>query len=96
LLQRGLDPFRDRCDTEVVVEGIMDLMARRSGGDLVIYRIRAPEGQLSFIREVAAHARPSPEELHTFLVAPPGARVPGPVTHPLQLYAHFVACQEPT
>jgi len=87
-------PFRERSDAAVVIEGIMDLMAMPSAGDLVIYGIDAPEGHVSFIPEAGAHAGPSPEELHTFLVAPPAVRVPGPITHPVQLYAHFVAYQE--
>jgi hypothetical protein len=72
----------------------MDLMAMRSAGDLVIYGIDAPGGHVSFIPEVGAHAGPSPEELHTFIVTPPAARLRGPITHPLQLYAHFIAYQE--
>jgi hypothetical protein len=86
-------PFRERGDAAVVVQGIMDLMAMRSAGDLVIYGIDAPGGHVSFIPEAGAHAGPSPEELHTFIVTPPGARLHGPITHPLQLYAHFVAYQ---
>ena len=53
----------------------------------MIYGIDAPEGHVSFIPEAGAHAGPSPEELHTFIVAPPAVRVPGPITHPVQLYA---------
>ena len=48
------------------------LMAMRSAGDLVIYGIDAPEGHVSYIDEVGAHAGPSPEELHTFVAAPDG------------------------
>ena len=87
-------PFRDRRDVALVIEGIMDLMAMPSAGDLVIYGIDAPQGHVSSIPEAGAHAGPSPEELHTVLVAPPAVRVPGPITHPVQLYAPFVAYQE--
>ena len=45
-------------------------MAMPSAGDLVIYGIDAPEGHVSFIPEVGAHAGPSPEEMHTFIVRP--------------------------
>jgi hypothetical protein len=86
-------PFRERADAELVVEGLLDLMAMPSAGDLVIYGIDAPGGHVSFIAEVGAHAGPSPEEMQTFIVAPPAVRLPDPITHPLQLYAHFVAYQ---
>jgi hypothetical protein len=87
-------PFGDRADAELVIQGIMDLMAMRSAGDLVIYGINAPGGHVSFIPEIGAHAGPSPEEMQTFIMAPAGVRMPAPITHPLQLYAHFVAYQE--
>lgn len=84
-------PFGDRPDADLVVSGLLDLMAMPSAGDLVIYGIDAPEGHVSFIAEVGAHAGPSPDEMQTFIVAPPGVRLPHPITHPVQLYAHFVA-----
>ena len=87
-------PFRDRADAELVIQGIVDLMAMRSAGDLVIYGIDAPGGHVSFIPEVGAHAGPSPEEMQTFIVAPPAVRMPTPITNPLQLYGHFVAYQQ--
>jgi len=67
--------------------------------------IRAPDGQefiVSLARrsvveeyeqlcaEAGAHAGPSPEELHTFVVAPPSVQLPEPLNHPIQLYSHFV------
>jgi hypothetical protein len=87
-------PFRERRDADVVLHGIMDLMAMRSAGDLVLYGIDAPGGHVSFVPEVGAHAGPSPDELHTFIVAPPGVSLPAPLTHPTQLYPHFLAYQE--
>jgi hypothetical protein len=60
----------------------------------VIYGIDAPEGHVSFIPEVGAHAGPSPDELHTFIIAPSGVGLPHPITHPVQLYSHFMAYQE--
>ena len=68
-------------------------MAMPSAGDLVIYGIDAPEGHVSFIDEVGAHAGPSPEELHTFIVAPENAALPARIDHPLQLYDVFIRYQ---
>jgi hypothetical protein len=87
-------PFAERRDRALVVEGIRDLMAMPSAGDLVIYGNDSPDGNVSYLPEVGAHAGPSAEELHTFIVSPPGARLPAPITHPIQLYAHFLAYQE--
>jgi hypothetical protein len=64
-------------------------MAMPSTGDIVMYGNDAQEGNVSFVHEVGAHAGPSPEELHAFIVAPPGARLPSPITHPIQLYPYF-------
>jgi hypothetical protein len=86
-------PFAGRDDTALVIEGIADLMAMPSAGDLVIYGIDAPVGHVSFIPEVGAHAGPSPEELHTFIVRPATVTLPGPITHPVQLYDHFMGYQ---
>src|SRR4029453_7589406 len=98
----GLDelhagPFAGRRDLERVVEGIRDLMAMPSAGDLVIYGINAPQGNVSFITEVGPHAGPSADELHTFLIHPRTAEVPSPITHPIQLYPYFMRYHpEPT
>src|SRR5438128_446263 len=94
----GLDelhtgPFAGRPDLDRVVEGIRDLMAMPSAGDLVIYGTNAPQGDVSFISEVGAHAGPSPDELHTFLIHPRDAHVPSSITHPIQLYPFFVRYQ---
>ena len=89
-------PFAGRPDASLVVQGITDLMTMPSAGDLVIYGIDAPEGHVSFIPEVGAHAGPSPEELHTFIVRPSNVTLPSPITHPVQLYEHFVRYQEPS
>jgi hypothetical protein len=70
-------------------------MAMPSAGDLVVYGIDAPEGHVSFIDEVGAHAGPSHEELHTFLVAPADARLPARIDHPIQLYDVFIHYQSP-
>ena len=91
-LQAG--PFAGRADLERVVEGIRDLMAMPSAGDLVIYGINAPGGDVSFISEVGAHAGPSADEMQTFIIHPRNADVPAPITHPIQLYPYFVRYQE--
>jgi len=83
-------PFAGRDDTALVVSSIGDLMKMPSAGDLVVYGIDASPGHVSYIAEAGAHAAPSPEELHTFVVAPPTARLPDPLTHPIQLYPFFV------
>jgi hypothetical protein len=86
-------PFAGRADLEVVVSGIADLMAMPSAGDLVIYGHRAVEGDVSFVYEIGAHAGPSEEELHTFIISPPGAELPASIEHPVQLYPHFMKYQ---
>jgi hypothetical protein len=88
-------PFAAREDVALVLRGITDLMAMPSAGDLVIYGIGAPEGNVSFIPEIGAHAGPSREELHTFIVHPAGVDLPALIDHPVQLYDHFIRYQEP-
>jgi hypothetical protein len=88
-------PLAGRADAARVADGVRDLMAMPSAGDLVIYGIDAREGHVSFIREVGAHAGPSPDELETFVVAPPGSALPPSIAHPIELYSHFVAYQPP-
>jgi len=89
-------PFAGRDDAALVVSAVRDLMAMPSAGDLVVYGIDAAPGHVSYIAESGAHAGPSPEELHTFVVAPPGVRLPEPLNHPVQLYPHFVQYLEPS
>jgi hypothetical protein len=85
--------FPDPADREVVVRDLTTLCAMPSAGDLIIYGTGAPEGNVSYVPEVGAHAGPSPDELHTFIVAPARVDVP-PITHPLALYDLFIAYQE--
>jgi hypothetical protein len=84
-------PFAGRPDRALVLDGIRELMAMPSAGDLVIYGHGSPDGNISFIPEAGAHAGPSPEEMQTFIVCPPRVELPASITHPVQLYAHFVA-----
>ena len=87
-------PFAERDDAGAVVAGIADLMAMPSAGDLVLYGIDAAAGNVSFVAETGAHAGPSPDELHTFLIGPAGAALPDAVRHPIELYPYFMAYQE--
>src|SRR5215470_14133324 len=91
LAEGEVGPFAGRPDVSLVVVGIRDLMAMPSAGDLVIYGNNALEGDISYIPELGSHAGPSAEEMQTFILAPPGTRLPAPITHPVQLYAHFIA-----
>jgi hypothetical protein len=85
-------PFDQRPDREVVVAGLRELMAMPGAGDLVLYGIGAPGGDISFLEERGAHAGPSEAEMHTFLLHPPEVTLPeAPLTHPAQLFAHFAA-----
>jgi hypothetical protein len=90
-LQAG--PFAKRPDVDRVAEGIRDLMAMPSAGDLVIYGIDAPQGNVSFVTEIGAHAGASVDEMSTFLIHPPNVEVTVPLTHPIQLYSHFARYQ---
>lgn len=90
--ERG--PFGRRADAELVVQAIGDLMSMPSAGDLVIYGIDERRGHVSFILERGGHAGPSPEELHTFIVRPAQVTLPLPISHPVQLYDHFIRYHE--
>jgi Type I phosphodiesterase / nucleotide pyrophosphatase len=89
-------PFAGRADASLVIQGVADLMAMPSAGDLVIYGVDAPGGHVSFIPERGAHAGPAPEELHTFIVCSAEVVLPTPLSHPIQLYGHFVGYQDPS
>lgn len=89
--------FKGRADREVVLQGLRELMAMPSAGDLVLYGIEAAAGDTSFVPEHGAHAGPSEHELHTFILHPPDVPLPAaPITHPVQLYPHFAAYQSGT
>jgi hypothetical protein len=83
-------PFAGRDDAALVVEGIDNLMNMQSAGDLVIYGADAPNGYVSFLREHGAHAGPGTTEMHTFIVHPGNAILPSSISHPVQLYDHFI------
>jgi hypothetical protein len=85
-----LGPFSGRDDAANVVRGIGDLMRMPSAGDLVIYGSDAPEGYVSFICEHGAHAGPGATEMQTFIIRPAGVTLAQAITHPAQLYEHFI------
>jgi hypothetical protein len=87
-------PFADRPDAELIARGIGDLMAMPSAGDFVIYGIDAPQGTVSFVPEWGAHAGPSHDELQTFIMHPARVAAPASLTHPVELYDHFIRYQE--
>jgi hypothetical protein len=87
-------PLLGREDGPLVTQGIRDLMAMPSAGDLVIYGNDSPEGTISYVPEVGAHAGPSADELYTFIVSPPDRSPSLPITHPRELYSHFVMYRE--
>ncbi len=89
----GAGPFNGRADLDLVQAGVRDLMAMPSAGDLVIYGLESADGHVSFITETGAHAGPTAEEMQTFIVTPPGVDLTTPITHPIQLYPHFVRYQ---
>jgi hypothetical protein len=90
----AVGPFIGRHDWLLVAQGIRDLMTMPSAGDLVIYGHGSPDGNVSYVPEIGAHAGPSPEEMQTFMVAPPGVELPAPITHPIQLHPYFTRYQE--
>jgi hypothetical protein len=86
-------PFAGRADAALVVEAIAGLMRMPSAGDLVIYGGDGGGGAVSFIPEHGAHAGPSAAEMQTFVIGPGGVNLPSGVTHPAQLYSHFLRYQ---
>lgn len=85
-----LGPFAGRDDAAIVVRGIGDLMRMPSAGDLVIYGSDSPQGNVSFICEHGAHAGPGATEMQTFIVRPVDVALAPDITHPAQLYEHFI------
>ncbi len=83
-------PFAARSDRAVVLAYIRDLMAMASAGDLVIYGHDAPDGNVSYVAEIGAHAGPSGDELYTFVVCGRDVGLPTPIAHPVELYPHFI------
>jgi Type I phosphodiesterase / nucleotide pyrophosphatase len=91
--ESGAGPFAGRADAALVIQGITDLMTMPSAGDFVIYGTGAAGGHVSFIPEHGSHAGPSSEEMNTFIVRPPKITLAQAMTHPSQLYDHFIRYQ---
>jgi hypothetical protein len=91
--ESGVGPFADRADAALVIQGITDLMTMPSAGDFVIYGTGAAGGHVSFIPENGSHAGPSSEEMNTFIVRPAKILLAQRITHPSQLYDHFIRYQ---
>jgi len=89
----GEGPFEGRADAALAIQGIADLMAMPSAGDFVIYGTGAGEGDVSYIPENGAHAGPSSDEMNTFIVRPRNLTLRPAITHPAQLYDHFMRYQ---
>jgi Type I phosphodiesterase / nucleotide pyrophosphatase len=87
-------PFANRKERNLVLEGLRDLMAMPSAGDLVVYGIGAPENDVSFMEERGAHAGPSEHEMRTFFIHPEAVSAPASLNHPIELYAHFAAYRD--
>jgi len=83
-------PFGARPDRAAVLTYVRDLMAMPSAGDLVIYGHDSPDGNVSYVAEIGAHAGPSTDELYTFVVCRRDIELPRPITHPVELYPHFL------
>ena len=89
-------PFASRPDVDLVAAGIRDLMAMRCAGDLVLYGHNSADGDVSFISELGAHAGPSAEEMQTFVLHAAHVMLPAAITHPIQLYDHFIGYRRPS
>lgn len=89
-------PLFDRPDRALVVQGLEELLAMPSAGDIMIFGQYAAAGCVSFLGERGSHAGPSEEELYGFVLAPPRVVFDfESVTGPRDLYPFFVGYQEP-
>jgi len=89
-------PLFDRPDRDLVVQGLEELLAMPSAGDVILFGQYAPAGCVSFLGERGSHAGPSEEELYGFVLAPPRVRFDfESVSGPRDLYPLFTGYQEP-
>lgn len=85
-------PLFDRPDRAVVVEGLKDLLAMPSTGDVVLYGHYTARGCVSYLGERGSHAGPTEAELYAFVMAPPRVEFDfGAVTRASDLYPLFAA-----
>lgn len=88
-------PVFDRPDRELVVEGLQDLLAMPSAGDIVVFGHYAERGCVSFLGERGSHAGPSEDELYGFVMTPPGVKFEfGGVSRPADLYPLFAGYRD--
>ncbi|MGH7267632.1 MAG: alkaline phosphatase family protein [Candidatus Rokuibacteriota bacterium] len=89
-------PLFDRPDRPLVVQGLQDLLAMPSAGDVVVFGHYAAGGCVSFLGERGSHAGPSEDELYGFVMAPRDAEFDfEAVTSPADLYRLFAGYREP-
>jgi type I phosphodiesterase/nucleotide pyrophosphatase len=88
-------PLFDRPDRPLVVQGLDDLLAMPSAGDVMVFGHYSTQGCVSFLNERGSHAGPSEEELYGVLLAPPGVTFHfDGVSRPRDLYPLFAGYQE--
>lgn len=82
----------------VTLEGEVEWQFEKEDAERVVRRLAGVKGVtnlISFLAEWGAHAGPSYAEMHTFIVHPAQIALSLPITHPVQLYDHFIRYQEP-
>lgn len=83
-------PVFDRPDRAVVVEGLKDLLAMPSAGDVVLYGHYTARGCVNYLGERGSHAGPTEQELYAFVMAPPHVAFDfGAVSRARDLYPLF-------
>jgi len=88
-------PLFDRPDRALVVQGLQDLLAMPSAGDVMLFGHYAPRGCVSFLGERGSHAGPSEGELYGFVLAPRGVTFDfASVSRPRDLYPLFAGYRE--
>jgi hypothetical protein len=87
-------PLFDRPDRDLVVQGLQDLLAMPSAGDVMAFGHYNPRGCVSFLNERGSHAGPSEAELYGFVLAPSDVKFDfEAISRPTELYPLFVGYQ---
>jgi|GEM_PF-566107 len=85
------NPFHDRPDLAIVMEGLARLIYMPGSGDLTVLGHYAPAGNISYVGEYGSHAGPSEEEMKVFIIHPPDVDYRfEDVTRPGDLYRFFI------
>jgi hypothetical protein len=88
-------PLFDRPDRRLVVQGLEDLLAMPSAGDIIVYGHYTERGCVNYLGERGSHAGPSEEELYGFMMIRPDVKFDvEAVTRPQDLYPLFVGYQD--